>query len=114
MEQRLTAMHRAFSNMLRSIPDSLCILEVLLGIIAYDVHCIGLGCIYGLQHLKPDPELQETHFKLVHTVYPKCAKDCILLPISTDSTPLPGEPHGQRSLVGHSLHRVTKSQTQLK
>ena len=106
MEQRLTAMHRAFSNMLHSITDSLCILEVLLD--------IRLGCIYGFQHLKPDPELQEPNFKLVHIVYPKCAKDCALLPIGKDSIPLPGEPHGQRSLVGHNLHRVTKSQTRLR
>ena len=27
---------------------------------------------------------------------------------------LPGESHGQRSLVGYTVHRVTKSQTQLK
>ena len=96
-------MHHAFSNMLHSTPSILCILEVLLD--------IRLGCIYGFQRLKPDPELQEPNSKLVHIVYPKCAKDCALLPISTDSTPPPGDPHGQRSLVGHSLHRVTESQT---
>ena len=26
----------------------------------------------------------------------------------------PGEPHGQRSLVGYTVHRVAKSQTQMK
>ena len=59
-------MHHAFSNMLHSTPSILCILEVLLD--------IRLGCIYGFQRLKPDPELQEPNSKLVHIVYPKCAK----------------------------------------
>ena len=57
--------------------------------------------------VKNPPAMQETWVQSLDW------EDSLEKEMATPPVFLPGEPHGQRSLVGYTVHGVTKSQTQL-
>ena len=55
--------------------------------------------------VKNPPAMQETWVQSL------VWEDSLEKEMATPPVFLPGEPHGQRSLVGYTVHGVTKSQT---